>query len=97
MGNGTMNRKLSNIYIDLQLKAFDQCIRKAPKSYHPDSSSGSCVCKIHNAFYYWEVIFKVPGLYKDVLVEVYVVGGAVSRGFKFTVKMPRDVFPIIKF
>lgn len=31
------------------------------------------------------------------LVEVYVVGGAVGRGFKFTVKMPRDVFPIIKF
>ena len=31
------------------------------------------------------------------LVEVYVVGGAVGRGFKFTVKMPRDVFPMTKF
>lgn len=31
------------------------------------------------------------------LVEVYVVGGAVGRGFKFTVKMPRDVFSMTKF
>lgn len=31
------------------------------------------------------------------LVEVYVVGDAIGRGFKFTVKMPRDVFPMTKF